>query len=371
VALRVALDARKLTDFGIGAYVEALVRGLSRRRDVRLTLVVRPGHRERAAAMAREAEVVTLEAGGYTLRELVELPIALRRHPAHVVHLPHFVVPPLLPGATVVTVHDLIPLFYPPRPRRHLAMLYLRAMVRWALGRARRVITVSRTSRRDLVRFFGDPGDRLVVIPNGVDPALARRPPRAELSGLRERHGLRPPLILVVGNDKPHKNVETALRAFHLAVRRHRLPGQLVLVGGFPPGSDLERRAERMGLGGRVRCLGRLPTRELWGLYHLAAVLLHVALYEGFGLPILEAMAAGLPVIASNLGAMRELGEGAARLVHPLDVGEIAAALERVLVDDPLRQRMIAAGRRRAAELPWDRTVEATVAAYRAAAGEV
>jgi len=174
----------------------------------------------------------------------------------------------------------------------------------------------------------------------------------------------------VVANDKPHKNVETALRAFHVAVRRHRIPGQLVLVGGFPPGGGLEARAVRMGLEGRVRCLGRVPARDLRGLYHLAAVLLHVALYEGFGLPVLEAMAAGLPVITSNLGAMRELGEGVARLVHPLDVAEVAAALERVLVDDPLRQRMVAAGRRRAAELTWDRTVEATVAAYRGAAGE-
>jgi glycosyltransferase involved in cell wall biosynthesis len=100
-------------------------------------------------------------------------------------------------------------------------------------------------------------------------------------------------------------------------------------------------------------------------------VQLHVSLYEGFGLPILEAMAAGLPVITSNLGAMRELGEGAARLVNPLEVDEVAAALEKVLVDDPLRQRMIEAGRKKAENNSWQRTVEETTAVYRLALGEV
>ncbi len=102
----------------------------------------------------------------------------------------------------------------------------------------------------------------------------------------------------------------------------------------------------------------------------MAAVLLHISLYEGFGLPILEAMGAGLPVVTSNVGAMRELGEDAARLVNPLDVDEVASAVEQVLVDDPLRQRMVEAGRRRAERLTWERTVDKTVEAYRRALGE-
>ena len=139
------------------------------------------------------------------------------------------------------------------------------------------------------------------------------------------------------------------------------------MAGGPGVGSRLAERARRLGLGDRVRLLGRVSQRDLTGLYHLSSVLLHVALYEGFGLPVLEAMRVGLPVITSNLGAMRELGEGAARLVNPLDVYEVAGALEKVLVDDPLRQRMVAAGRRKADKLPWESTVEATVAIYRQA----
>jgi glycosyltransferase involved in cell wall biosynthesis len=368
--MRLALDARKLTDYGIGTYLTALVRGLAARSDVQLTLVVREGHEERAAMVAPDARLVTVGARGYTVAEHFAVPAALWRERFDLVHFPHYVLPALIRGPAVVTVHDVIQLFYPPAERRTLAMLYLRTVMRRALKRARRVITVSRTSRNDLIQLFQAEPRRLVVVPNGVDPALAVRPDGAVIDDLKTRYGLKPPLVLVVANDKPHKNLDVVLRAWHLATRRHRMPGQLVLVGSSGPGGRLATRASRLGLDGRVRCLGRVPAEDLHGLYHVGALLLHVALYEGFGLPVLEAMRAELPVVTSNLGAMREVGEGAARLVNPLDVDEIAAALERVLVDDPLRRRMVDAGRRRAESLTWERMVEGTLAVYRQAMGE-
>ena len=366
---RVAFDARKLTDYGIGTYVSHLVHGLARRDDLELTLLVRSGHEERMRALAPGARLVTVSARGYSLAEQVRVPAALWRERVDLVHFPHYAVPLLLPLPTVVTVHDVIQLFYPPRERRQLALAYLRITMRAALRRSRRVITGSRASRRDLLALFGAEPDRLVVVPNGVDERLAVRPPAEEIDAVRSVHQLRPPLLLVVANDKPHKNLDLALRAFHLARRRLRLPGQLVFVGGPGPDHPLNRRAEQLGLEDRVRCLGRVPFDHLHCLYHLSAVLLHVALYEGFGLPVLEAMRAGLPVITSNVGSMREVGEGCARLVNPLDVEEIAAALGKVLVDDPLRRRMIEAGRRRAESLTWARAVEGTVAVYQQVAG--
>jgi alpha-1,3-rhamnosyl/mannosyltransferase len=369
--MRVAVDARKLTDFGIGTYLAALIGGLAVRDDVELVVLVRPQHEDRAAALAPTARVLTCAAREYSVAEHVQLPAALWRERFDLVHFPHYVVPLLLPRPIVVTVHDVIQLFYPPRQRHQLALLYLRLSMRSALRRARRVITVSRASRRDLIELFGADARRLVVIPNGVDEALAQRPAGDRLEELKQVYELRPPLVLVVANDKPHKNLDVVLRAFQLARRRHRLPGQLVFVGG--PGADhrLADRARVLGLDDRVRCLGRIPADDLHALYHLAAVLLHVALYEGFGLPVLEAMRSGLPVITSNLGAMREVGVGSARLVNPLDVSEVADALGTVLVDDPLRRRMVEAGRRRAEELTWTRTVDSTVDAYRQAIGEV
>lgn len=371
MAIRLAVDGRKLTDFGIGTYLRALLRGLDARPDLELTVIARHGHEDRVAELAPDARVVSTSARGYGVAEHVQLPAALLRERVDLVHFPHYVVPRFIPKPVVVTVHDLIQLFYPPRGQHQVARLYLRLVLGSALRRARRVITVSRSSRRDLINLFSADPNRLIVVPNGVDPGLAQRPDKEALEKIKEQYQLRSPLVLVVGNDKPHKNLDLVLRAYHLAVRKHRIPGQLVFLGGADQESRLQTRADRFGLGDRVRLLGRVPRSHLNALYHVAAVQLHVALYEGFGLPVLEAMCAGVPVITSNLGAMRELGEGVARLVNPLEVDEVAAALERVLVDDPLRRRMIEAGRRRAESLSWDRTVEETVAVYRLALGEV
>jgi len=362
--MRVAIDARKLTDYGIGTYLSHLLRGLAERDDVQLALLVRAGHEERALSLAPAARIVSVKAGGYSLSEQVSVPVALWRERPQLVHFPHYVVPPLVAHPVVATVHDVIQLFYPPRRHRALALVYMRTMMRSTLRRARRVITVSRASRRDLVRLFSADPSRLVVVANGADEAFGVRPSSDEIERLKQVYGLRPPLVLAVANDKPHKNLEMVLRAFHLARRERRVPGQLVVVGGPDGEHRLARQAQRLGLGDAMRCLGRVPFADLVGLYHVSSVLLHVALYEGFGLPVLEAMRAGLPVITSNLGAMREVGEGVARLVNPLDVAEVAAAIEQVLVDDPLRRRMIESGRRRAESLTWERAVEGTIAAY-------
>ena len=368
--MKLAIDARKLTDFGIGTYLCSLLAGLEERRDVDLTVVIHPGHENRIGELAPSARVLTSSAGGYSLAEHIQMPAALWREGVDLVHIPHYVVPALAPRPIVTTVHDVIQLFYPPGGRTSLALFYLRVMLRSALRRSRVVITVSRTSRRDLINLFSaDPG-RLVVVANGVDPGLGARPSPAEVEALKEFYGLQAPLVAVVANDKPHKNLDVVLRSYHLAVRRHRIPGQLVFVGGVEPSSRLAARADRLGLTDRVRFLGRVPQSHLRALYHVAAVLLHISLYEGFGLPVLEAMGAGLPVVTSNVGAMRELGEDAARLVNPLDVDEVAGAIEQVLVDDPLRQRMVEAGRRRAERMTWERTVDKTIEAYRRALGE-
>jgi glycosyltransferase involved in cell wall biosynthesis len=367
VAIRLAVDGRKLTDFGIGTYLSSLLRGLSTRPELELTVLARSGHEERVAALAPAARVITTSARGYGIGEHLLLPTALWRERVDLVHFPHYVAPRLVPRPVVVTVHDLIQLFYPPKNRPHLARLYMRLILGSAVRRARRVITVSRASRRDLINLFSVDPQRLVVVPNGVDQVFATRPKSEELETLKAHYGLRSPIVLVVANDKPHKNLDVVLRAYHVAVWRHRIPGQLVFLGGAEAEGRLGVRAKRLGLGDRVRMLGRVPRAHLHALYHVAAVQLHVSLYEGFGLPVLEAMCAGLPVITSNLGAMRELGEGAARLVNPLEVDEVAAALERVLVDDPLRRRMVEAGRRRAENLSWERMVEETVAVYRLA----
>ncbi len=365
--MRLALDARKLTDFGIGTYLGQLIRGLGERSDIDLLLLGAPEHEARIMSITENARFIPVAASGYSMREHLRLPTALWREPVDLVHLPHYVAPIWMPCPFVVTVHDVIQIFYPPQDRPRLALLYVKIMIGSAMRRAREVITVSRASRRDLVQLFGIDRGRVSVVPNGVDDALGTRPSTEVIDSIKARYRLKSPLILVIGNDKPHKNLDLALRAFHLACRRHGIPGQLVFVGGLDNDNRFADRTRRLGIEDRVRFLGRIPFDDLRALYHVAAVQLHVALYEGFGLPILEAMRAGLPVITSNLGAMLEIGEGSARLVNPLDVNEVAAAIEQVLVDDPLRRRMIEAGRKKADILTWQRMVEKTMLVYQKA----
>lgn len=365
--LALGFDARKLTDYGIGTYISNLLRGFATRSDVKLTVLARTEHEERIAGLAPEAKVLTVSAKEYSLAEHYRVPVVLWREKIDLVHVPHYVVPFAIRGPVVATIHDVIQLYYPPQRRTQLALTYLRLVMGSTLRRSRRVITGSLSSRRDLVKVFGADTKRVDVVPNGVDSDLEKRPPVAELEEIKERMGLRPPLILVVANDKPHKNLDTVLRAYHLGVRTHGIPGQLVFVGGVKPDGRLARKAEGLGIGDRVRFVGRVSSDDLAKLYHLSAVLLHVALYEGFGLPILEGMQTGLPVITSNVGAMQELGEGVARLVNPLDVQDIALAVERVLIDDPLRRRMIESGKVRAKKMRWEKTVEGTMSVYRKA----
>jgi len=368
--LAVGLDARKLTDYGIGTYVGSLLRGFAARSDVSLTVLAKAGHEDRVAGLAPEAKVIPVSAREYSIAEHYRVPGVLWREKIDVLHVPHYVVPFAIRRPVVATVHDVIQLYYPPQRRTQLALTYLRLVMRATLRRARRVITPSFSSRRDLIKVFGADASKIDVIANGVDPRLEKRPPVEDLEELKQRMGLRPPLILVVANDKPHKNLDTVLRAYHLSTRNFGIPGQLVFAGGVKPDGRLARKAVGLGIGDRVRFVGRVSTSDLARLYHLSAVLLHVALYEGFGLPILEGMQAGLPVITSNVGAMQELGEGVARLVNPLDVQEVARAIERVLIDDPLRRRMIESGKTRAGKMSWEKTVEGTMAVYRKALAE-
>jgi alpha-1,3-rhamnosyl/mannosyltransferase len=363
--LAVGVDARKLTDYGIGTYVGNLLKGFSLRPEIDLTILARAGHEDRIAAIAPGAKVISVSAREYSIAEHYRVPAVLWREKIDVFHVPHYVVPFAIRHPVIATVHDVIQLYYPPQRRTHLALTYLRLVMGSTLRRARRVITGSLSSRGDLVKVFGADASKVDVVANGVDPDLAHRPPHEELEELKERMGLRPPLILVVANDKPHKNLDTVLRAYHLGVRTHGFPGQLVFAGGVKPDGRLARKAAGLGIDERIRFVGRVSSADLARLYHLSAVLLHIALYEGFGLPILEGMQAGLPVITSNVGAMQELGEGVARLVNPLDVQEVARVIERVLVDDPLRRRMIESGKVRAGKMSWEKTVDGTIAVYR------
>ena len=365
---RLGIDARKLADFGIGSYLQGLLGELvvlAEESDV--VVLVAAESRDLLPELPERWRLVEVEAPGYSAWEQLAVPLAAARAGVGVLHVPHYVIPLLFPGRLIVTIHDIIHVLFPEFLRRSLGFAYARFLIRAAVRRSSRVVAVSRTTADDLRRLFGASEARLRVIPNGVHEAFFAAGDPAADETVRARLGVRQPYFLHVGNHKPHKNVEGVLKAYQILVRGgFAAAPPLVLAGAFTPTGELARRAAAMGLADRVSCLGHLERSELAALFRGAAVFIYPTLYEGFGLPVLEAMACGAPVVAGDVPAIREVaGEGVLR-VNPLDVVELAATLRR-LVDQPdLCGQLRARGREAASRYHWRQAAEATLAEYRA-----
>ncbi|MFN3337383.1 MAG: glycosyltransferase family 4 protein [Thermomicrobium sp.] len=280
-----------------------------------------------------------------------------------VIHGPVNVLPLALARPGVVTVHDLAFLHFPehyPATKRW----YLRLLTALSVRRARRVIAVSETTRRDLVQLYGMAPERITTIPNGID-ADWRRVDDGELERWRRQQGLPERFLLFVGTVQPRKNLTTLLEAF--AQLGPEFPWPLFVVGAAGwLDSPIYRRAEALGLARRVRFTGYVPPEELRYWYSAATIFIYPSLYEGFGLPLLEAMACETPVITSNCSALPEVAGDAAVLVEPTDPLAIAAAIRSLAMDEERRRMLAQAGRERARQFTWERTARETAAVYRA-----
>ncbi len=369
---RLGIDARKLADFGIGSYLRGLLVEFAHRDEPSdLVVFVAPESRHLLPDMPERWRVVEVDAGGYTVKEQLAMPIAAQRAGVKLLHVPHYVVPLLYPGRIVVTVHDIIHVLFPEFLPHPWAFAYARRFIRAAVRRARRVIAVSETTSRDLQRLFGAAPERLTVIPHGVDEVFLEPADAVRDEQVLRRLSVASPYLLHIGNHKPHKNAEGLLKAYQVLVHdgRGETP-PLVMAGGFAPEGDLCRRAAAMGLAGRVVCLGHVSRTELAALFHRATAFVYPTLYEGFGLPVLEAMACGVPVIAGDVAAVREVTGDAVVRVNPRDVVELAAAVRRILEQPETRAHLVEKGRRRATGFRWQKAAEATLAVYRAVEAE-
>ncbi len=364
--MRVGIDASYLLEpnkSGVETYTLNLVRALLALPDRPELFLYAAGRDVEAAdagpllASADRARVSSITRLWLRLR----LPLLMRGDRVDLAHFPGGILPRLLPCPAVVTFYDLAAARYPELYDPADLKLYDNVLPS-AAHRAAGILTISESTKRDIVSVFGvDPG-RIFVTPLGVHAAFRPVPDAGTV--VRERFALaRPYLLGCVGSGHPRKNLTAVVTAFdqlrepdlRLAIvgRADRDPQALAAVSASPHRD-------------RIALLGHVPESDLPAIYSAATVFCFPSLYEGFGLPVLEAMACGTAVVCSDTSSLPEVVGDAALTVTPGDPGALAAAVASLLHDDARRQALCAAGRARAAQFTWEETARLTVAAYRA-----
>jgi glycosyltransferase involved in cell wall biosynthesis len=377
-SLHIVIDARRIHDFGIGTYIRSLVQALSAIDTTnRYTLVSGPGDLPTLAGLPENFSTSIYTREDESHLDNVLFPMYLRNLAPDLVHVPLNRVPLLMIQPYVVTVHDLANLFFEWEEYSRLRIQLRRYRLVRGLERASRVIAVSEATRRDVEQLAGVPPDRLRLVYNAPDPGFLRPDsPGASEARLRimERYQIQYPFLLYAGNIRRHKNIPRLVEAF--AVVREQLAAhpvyndlRLVIIGDnisqYPAvrQSVIRSRVEHV-----VRFLGFVPFETLRCFYQSAAAFVFPSRYEGFGLPPIEAMACGAPVVTSNVSSLPEVVGDAAILVNPENVFDIVRGIRDALLDEPLRASLICRGREQASRFSWSRTARQVLEIYEEAA---
>jgi glycosyltransferase involved in cell wall biosynthesis len=370
--VKIAIDIRRMNEFGVGTYTRNIVRALARLDHENDFFLLGSAEKvNEIGSLPENFQSVPLPppetAKGYWLYHAV-----VRRLGCDLVHIPHlFWVPHRLPCPYVVTVHDVLEHMYRARNgsglRRSLHFLLTRSV----LKNAARIFAVSQFTKTEVQKLFGIPGDRIEVVYNAIDPRfLTGHATDADRQLLAERYQITYPFLLYAGRISPHKNLVRIIEAFSALKaelgKQELYPDlKLIIIGDeLSKHPDLRRTVIRGGVQNDVRFLGFVPIEVLRIFYDIAKVFVFPSLYEGFGLPPLEAMAHGTPVLTSNTSSIPEVVGNAAVLVNPENLFEMMRALQRVLLDTNLRERLRQAGYEQVKKFSWDRSVAEVLGGY-------
>ena len=358
--MRIAIDARKLHDYGVGTYVRNLLRHLARL-DVDSEYLILCGQDDGSLAteLGPNFRMLPTGARAESAGDQFIVPRLLKHAGANVYHTPYAVLPVMTVCPSVVTIHDCVNLTFPQYAPSRVAHVAARLRMWSAAHRSSRILTVSESSKRDILRFFRVPESKVSIIANAIDQRYGSPPPPDEVQRVRERFQLYGEFLLYAGNIRPHKNLDRLIEAFHRLRESPRFEHLRLLIIGdeiskYP---TLRRAVHRYKLHKHVRFFGFVPESTLAVLYRLATAFVFPSLYEGFGLPPLEAMASGTPVVTSNVSALPEVVGDAAILIDPYDAGAIAQGLRQALTDEDLRATLVARGLERAKAFSWETSV--------------
>ncbi len=387
MSLKIVIDGRHIKDFGIGTYIRHLLHALS---VVDLAnhyiLVSAAADTREFGGLPPSFELAVYKRSDADLLDHLAFPAFLRSFSADLFHIPLNHVPMFMPKPYVVTIHDMASLLY--EDQGGFRVNYRRFLFRRGLLRANRVIAVSAATRRDVENVLAVPPQRIRMVYNAPGPeffehrhaadARAAGPESASMDRQRilERYQIHYPFLLYAGNVRPQKNIPRLVEAF--AVTREALQNhpvykdlRLIVIGDeISRHPSLRRAVVQSRVESAVRFLGFVPLDTLRTFYEAAAAFVFPSLYEGFGLPPLEAMASGTPVITSNASSLPEVVGDAAMLVNPENVFDIARGIKEVLLDDRLRERLIRRGHEHASRYSWELTARQVLRIYEEVADE-
>jgi len=360
--MKIGFDARMITHPGIGRYIRCLLPEMVKQAPKDRFVVFGEPEKLKDISDAPNVKIARWNVPIYSVWEQ-SFPF---RFPMDMdlLHVPHFNIPVFFGRKMVVTVHDLIYLLFPDAVPTLLAKHYARFMIESVLKKASRVVTVSNHTKNDLVRLFGEQYSRKMdVIYEAPGKEFRRIKDKARIADVRTRHRLDENIILYVGSVKPHKNIKTLIKMF-ARLKSWGVPHQLVICGRWDKKEDhlKEEMSDRY-----IRYLGEVTSEDLVALYSMSDVLVHLSLYEGFGLTVLEAMQCGTPVVVSNASSLPEVAGTSAFVVPPQNLEQIADTVYNVIINQQLKDGMMETGLDHAKKFSWEETAQKTLEVYRKA----
>jgi glycosyltransferase involved in cell wall biosynthesis len=360
--VKIAIDIRRMTEFGVGTYTRNVVRALGRL-DHRseYVLIGAPEKVAEIGPLPSNFESIRLVHGEATTKGYFECRAILRQINCDLVHIPHlFWMPRSLPCPYVITVHDVLEHMYRARDGSNLRRSLHFQLTRRVLRGAARILAVSKFTKGEIEKLFNIPSSRIEVVYNAIDQRfLHGHATDSDRQFLVERYQITYPFLLYAGRISPHKNLVRIIEAFSALKaeleKQSQFPDlKLIIIGDeLSKHPDLRRTVVRGGVQNDVRFMGFVPIEVLRIFYDLAKIFVFPSLYEGFGLPPLEAMAHGTPVVTSNTSSVPEVVGNAAVLVNAENVFEIMRALLRVLLDQSLRDRLKQRGYEQVRKFSW------------------
>src|SRR5271154_428180 len=378
--VKIAIDIRRMTEFGVGTYIRNVVRTLGRLdRETTYLLIGSPEKIKEIGALPGNFHMVPLAGAERSLKSFREFRTVVKRLDCDLVHIPNlFSVPRALSCPYVMTVHDILEHLSRAREQTGFWRSLHFQLTKRVLSGAARIFAVSNFTKLEIEKLFNIPPGRIEVVYNAIDERLLRTHANpADRQVIVERYQVTYPFLLYAGRISPHKNVVRMIEAFSALKteleKEQLFPDlKLIIIGDDVSGNpDLRRTVIRSGVQNDVRFLGFVPIEVLRTFYDSAKIFVFPSLYEGFGLPPLEAMAHGTPVVTSNVSSLPEVFSQAALMVNPENIFEIARGIRQILTEDDLRETLVRRGYELVRKYSWERSADKVREVYRSVvAGE-